>query len=460
MRILQRRRLPEGGRAAEIPSSGVTGRWQTSGVSGHPERPALRDFWSDLPREGKWLLSTIIIDFIGNGLVLPFSVVYLHEVRGFSLSDVGVLIAIPAIVGMLVLAPAGHLVDRIGARVVIMGSIIASLLGNLLLAAATTEWVAALALVVEGFGAAVIWPAVQSLVAALMPSKIRQRYFGMSFSLLNLGIGIGGIIGGTFVDVHRPSTFVTIYLVNAVTFLAPLAVYLGPLRHVDTRSARTSHEDGHAGTSYLAILRHPQVWPLFVLTLMSAFVGYAQLNAGAVAFARAAGEVSTRAIGYGFTANTVLIVVLQLGVLQRIENRRRTRVLLVMSAVWALAWVALGLTSLAPGTLTAAVLFAVCCAVFGFGETLLQPTIPAMTNDLATDENRGRFNALMSMAFQVAAIVAPMTAGWLIGGGLSIVYIASLIGGCAVMAWLALVVERRIPPFVNGVSSEPVPASV
>ena len=41
-------------------------------------------FWHDLPREGKLLLSVVVFEFIGTGLVLPFWVVYLHEVRGFS----------------------------------------------------------------------------------------------------------------------------------------------------------------------------------------------------------------------------------------------------------------------------------------------------------------------------------------------------------------------------------------
>jgi len=62
------------------------------------DRPTLRSFWQDLPREGKYLLSTIIVDFIGNGLVMPFNVVYLHEVRGFELARVGLLLSLPALV--------------------------------------------------------------------------------------------------------------------------------------------------------------------------------------------------------------------------------------------------------------------------------------------------------------------------------------------------------------------------
>ncbi|MBK6956002.1 MAG: MFS transporter [Actinomycetales bacterium] len=204
----------------------------------------MREFWTDLPREGKFLLSTIIIDFIGTGLVLPFAVIYLHEVRGFPLDRVGVLAAIPAIVGLLVLGPTGHVIDRVGARRVILASFVGSIVGNVWLALSTTEVSAAGALVVMGFAGGVIWPAIQSFVSAIMPSQIRQRYFGMSFSLLNLGIGIGGMLGGTFVDVARPETFVAIYLIDAATFPGPLAIYLGPLRHTPrpgplrTREAR------------------------------------------------------------------------------------------------------------------------------------------------------------------------------------------------------------------------------
>jgi MFS family permease len=422
------------------------------GSGQRPERPRLRDFWTELPREGKFLLSTIIVDFIGTGLVLPFLVVYLHEVRGFPLDHVGFLAAIPAVVSLVVLGPTGHVIDRVGSRRVIIAAVLASIVSDTWLAFATTEAAAAGALVVMGFAGGVIWPAIQSFVSAIMPSHIRQRYFGMSFTLLNLGIGIGGIIGGSLVDVARPETFVAIYLVNAVTFLAPLAIYLGPLRHTDPRPEHAPTEPGAAGVSYWRLLRDPRVAALFALTMVSAYVGYAQLGAGAVAFAREVGQVSTQAIGYGFAANTVLIVLFQLPVLQRIEHRRRTRVLLVMCAIWAVSWVALGLTGLSPGGSAGAVLFAVCCGVFGLGETLLQPTIPAITNDLAGDAVRGRYNALMSMGFQAAAIIAPIQAAWLIEHGQGGGYIALLVAGCVVMAALALLVERRIPASANGLA--------
>jgi MFS family permease len=420
-------------------------------------RPTLGSFWHDLPREGKFLLSTIIVDFVGTGLVMPFNVVYLHEVRGFDLARVGLLLSLPALVGLLVVGPVGALIDRIGPRLVVIASLLIQITANVILASATTELRAAIGCVLLGFSGGVIWPAIQTLVGTIIPSHLRQRYFGVNFTLLNLGIGIGGIIGGLVVDVSRPATFVAIYLIDAATFLAPLAIFLGPLRHVHRPaepSAEAAQEAAAHGRGYRAVLRDRSLRLVLVIVFGASFVGYGQLNTGLPAFGREVGGISTQALGLAFAANTAVIVVLQLFVLQRIEGKRRTRVLVLMSGIWAASFVALGLTGLVPGSLVAAVLFGLCAAVFGFGETFYQPTLPAMVNDLAPDHLRGRYNAVMSIAWQSASVVGPAVAGLLIGHGWSTSYIAMLVAGCVLVGWLALVAERRLPRQVNGVRDD------
>ena len=425
-------------------------------VTPHPrDRPTLASFWTDLPREGKFLLSTVAIETLGTGLVLPFGFIYLHEVLGFSIETAGSLLAVPAIVGMAVVAPAGALIDRLGARRIILVGMTAQMLGNVLLAFSSTTLMAALALGLLGAAGGVFWPGFNAMIGAVVPSGIRQRYFGINFTLVNLGIGIGGLLAGSIVDVHQPGTFVAIYLGNALSFLAPLAVLLGPLRHVSGKVEHpVSEVDGSpVRTSYLDILRDKAMVPVIALTFLSAFVGYAQMEAGFTAYARLVGEVSTRTIGYAFAANTVTIVLLQLLVLQRIEGRRRTRVILVLSALWAVSWLMTGLTGLLPGGTPAAVLIIGSFAVFGLGETLLQPTIPAITNDLSPDHLRGRYNAVMAGAFHLAAVTGPVVAGVMLGARLNGAFIGMLILGCAVMALIALAVEHRIPAHANGIQT-------
>jgi len=419
------------------------------------DRPSLASFWSDLPREGKFLLSTVAIETLGTGLVLPFGFIYLHEVRGFTIETAGSLLAVPAIVGMAVVGPAGALIDRLGARRIILAGMTAQMLGNVLLAFAGTPLTAAVALGLLGAAGGIFWPGFNAMIGAVVPSAIRQRYFGINFTLVNLGIGLGGVLSGSIVDVHRPGTFVAIYLGNALSFLAPLAVLLGPLRHVTGKVDHPLSElDGSpVRTSYLDILRDRAMVPVIALTFLSAFVGYAQSEAGFTAYARLVGQVSTRTIGYAFAANTATIVLLQLLVLQRIEGRRRTRVILVLAALWSVSWLMTGLSGLLPGSPSAAALIIGGSAVFALGETLLQPTIPAITNDLSPDHLRGRYNAVMAGAFQLAAVAGPVVAGVMLGAHFNVAFIGMLILGCGVMALIALAVEHRIPAQANGITA-------
>jgi MFS family permease len=409
----------------------------------------IRTFWSALPTEGRWLLSTVAIQTLGRGLTLPFTIIYLHEVRGFELDLAGALMSLIAITGLIVTGPGGSLIDRFGARAVLLAGLTAMIAGCTLLAFATHPAVAAVALVLIGVNFGVSWPGFNALIASVVDGDLRQQYFGVNFALVNLGIGVGGIIGGFYVDVSSPDTFTVIFLVDAATSLIPMALLLGPLRHV--RTQHTPSDDAPAAGGYREIIRQPAILWLSLLTFIARVIGYGQMEAGFPAYARQVAEVSTRTVGLAFAVNTAVIVLLQFTVLKRISGRRRTRVMLVMAGVWALSWLVLGGAGLLPDTVAAAIGVLAFMGVFAFGETLLQPTVPAVYNDLASDHNRGRYNAINAAAFQAGAITGPIAAGVLLDQDLDVAYIALMVVGCLVIGVLAMALERRIPPCANGV---------
>ena len=408
----------------------------------------MRSFWAALPTEGRWLLSTVAVQTLGRGLTLPFTVIYLHEVRGFDLGLSGALMSLIAISGLVVTGPGGSLTDRYGARAILLGGLVAMIVGNVVLAFATTPSVAALALVLIGFNFGVSWPAFNALIAAVVSGDLRQRYFGVNFALVNLGIGVGGIVGGLYVDVSDPGTFTAIVLGDAASALIPMALLLGPLRHVHGRAEQPEESTG--GT-YREILQQPAVRWLSGVTFLGVFVGYGQFEAGFPGFARQVAEVSTRTIGVAFAVNTAVIVLVQFLVLSRISGRRRTRVMVVMGIVWALAWLVAGAAGLVPGSVLAALGMLAFMGVFAFGETLMQPTIPAIANDLASDHTRGRYNAINAAAFQGGAITGPVVAGLLLEHDLPAVYIGLMVLGCLTICAMAGALERRITPAANGV---------
>lgn len=399
-----------------------------------------------LPREARILLVGVGLNAVGLGLVLPLLVVYLYDVRGFPLDTVGVLAATPPVVAMVLLGPIGIVIDRLGPRRVQMGALACSAVGASGLSLSTSVPAAVASMVFLGVGQAAFWPASQALVAEVVPSPVRPRYFGVSFALLNAGIGVGGVVAAFVAIVERPATFEWLYRMDALSFLVPLALLLGPLRHVGNRAEQREAEPG----SYRQVVTDRVFRSFLLVVFASAFVGYGVIEAGWAGYARVVSDASTRTIGLAFAANTTVIVALQLAALRFIDGRRRTSMLALMAGVWAAAWLMLGASGLVPGSVLASVLLIGSLAVFGAGETLLSPIIPAITNDLATDLLRGRYNAVSAFAFQVAAVSAPVMAGVLLEGGWAGVFVAVLVGGCGLLALSALRLARQLPPGADG----------
>lgn len=421
-------------------------------VSESVAKLTLRGFWSALPPAGRWTLSTTAFQTIGRGMTLPFTIVYLNEVRGVPLGQAGTLLSIVAVVALLVTGPSGVLTDRWGARRLLIIGTTAAALGPVVLGVNSTIPWFVVGFVLLGVSFGVSWAAWNTLIATIVTGSLRQQFYGVNFALVNLGVGLGGVIAGLWVDVHAAGTFTTIFLIDGGCMLIPLTLLLGPLRHLDGRPDPLT--EGAAGApavrSYRAVLQNPTVLWLTGLTFVLTLVGYGQMEAGFQAWARQVSQTSTRALGFAFTVNTLVIVLLQFVVMSRVTGRRRTRVLTVLAAVWALAWSLLAATGLAPATQLATLGVLGFAGVFGLGEIMMQSTIPAMVNDLADDHTRGRANALNAGAFQVGAIVGPIVAGFLLQHQLRSQFIGLLLLGCGVLAISALAIERRITPMANG----------
>ena len=403
-------------------------------------------------RDARLLLTGIAVDAFGTGLTLPFLVVYLHAVRGIGLETVGLIVAVPAAAALVLLAPIGVLVDQVGPRRVQMCALGAAASGALLLSRAETAPAAFVARMLTGIGAAAFWPANDALVASLVPSEIRQRYFGVSFALLNAGIGVGGVVSALFVDVARASTFATVYRADALTFLVPLVLLAFPLRHIGGPILGPTAAI-HDAWSYRTVARDGVFLRLLLLSFVSSFVGYGQVEGGWTAYANVIARVSARTLGIAFAVNTTVIVVLQVVVLRLIDGRRRTRMLMLQAALWGCSWAVLGTAGRVPGTPLAAGLVVGAFGVFAVGETLLSPILPAIRNDVAPEGLRGRYNAAAGIVFQLAHISGPSVAGVLLGTGRGDLFIAMLVGGCALLALVTLRLEHVLPSRANGVGT-------
>lgn len=412
-------------------------------------------FRSALPasREARRILVGTFFSAIGRGLTLPFLLVYLTQVRGFEAGTVGLLVGWMGVVALALAPVGGSLVDRFGARRVVLPLFAVEAVGAASLAFVNSTVTAFLALSVVAVGLAALWSGQTTILASLVTPEERQRAFGLSFTLLNLGIGAGGVIAGTFVDASRPGTFQAIYLADSISYLVP-AVILLTMPHVGRRVAAVAAVATKVKQKgYAQVLRDRSFVHFFLLGLALITFGYAQIEVGFTAFSTQVADVAPRVLGWAFAGNTLLIVVAQLFVLRWLEGRSRTRALAVAAAIFAFSWGVLAAAGLAgsnglPGLAVAGVI--ACSVIFAMGETFMSPVMPAITNALASDELRGRYNAMGSMIWGLSSIVGPIAAGPLIGAGHANAWILLVIGGCLLASVLALRLRHRLTPAQDG----------
>ena len=399
----------------------------------------LRGLDPHLPRT-VWLVQAGgVVNALGSGVVIPFVVIYLHNVRGISFAQAGLALSFAGVTALAAGLAAGPAVDRIGGRNTL-------LLGLLLQAAAFAlfplirePWHAFALLGLEGVGTACFWPGQSTLLARLTPAEDRHSAYALQRISMNLGIGLGSVVGGLIATTSDPASFTRLFLLDATTFLVFVLVLAGVS---EPRGEPAEAHDEEAG-GYRAVFRDRTFVALLGLNVLFVAVGY-EVFALLPPFAKNYADVSERWVGFIWLANTLLIVIAQLPVSKALEGRRRMVALALMNVLWAVAaLVVLGAGVLLTAT-TAALAFMAATMIFGVGETLQGPTQAPLVADLSPERLRGRYFALGSMSWSAGSILGPAVGGALLGWHpLAVWPIAASV--CVFSALACLALERRLP---------------
>jgi MFS family permease len=133
-----------------------------------------RRFLPELPRAAWIVLGGDSLSAVGSGLTLPFFLVYLHDVRGIGIATAALAVATIAAAGLAGNPVGGSLADRVGARNALAAGLLVAASGVVGVALVREPWHAFAAAGLLGFGAAVVWPAQDALLAGLVPEEQRS----------------------------------------------------------------------------------------------------------------------------------------------------------------------------------------------------------------------------------------------------------------------------------------------
>ncbi|MCS0638905.1 MFS transporter [Streptomyces sp. LP05-1] len=355
-----------------------------------------------------------VLSAFGLGFTVPYLYVYVAQVRDLGATTAGAVLGVFAMAALAVLPFTGRAIDRRGPLPVLIGAAGLAAVGALGMGLSTVMPAVVLSAALLGAGTAVMQPALATMIVWCSATETRTRAFAMQFFLQNLGLGIGGLVGGQLVDESRPDSFLLLFSIEAAMFLV-LVVIAATVRMPRTASiadARPENTEAKARGGARALLGDGAMVRLCVLGFVMFFACYGQFESGLSAYGTEAAGIAPSTLGVALAANTAVIVLAQFLVLRFVERRRRTRVIAAVGVIWTVAWLFAGYAGLGHGSQAmATAAFVTTYGLFGLGEAMLSPTVAPLVADLAPESMVGQYNSAFALVKQLALAVGPAVGG-------------------------------------------------
>jgi MFS family permease len=388
-------------------------------------------------------VTAIAIDAIGSGVFMPVSMLYFLVSTDLSLVQVGAAISLASLVALPTGPVIGSIVDRIGAKQVLLA-------GNLLqgvgfVAYLATDSFAAVAAwtVLVTLGRTAFWGSYGNIVAAISVPGEREKWFGFLGALRNIGFALGGLVSGLAITIGTQAAYTSVVVANAVSFAVAFVLLLAV-----PATERSVHER-QAG-SWLTVLRdgpYRVLW-LAQLTFSTAMM---VLNFALPVYATTVLGLPGWVTGGVFTINTVMVGLGQGIAVRAMTGRIRWRIMLLSNLFFAASYfILLGATVV--GIAVGVVVVLSASVIYTLGELAGGPVTSALAAEAAPEHLRGRYLSLIQLAWNVSGTVTPLAFAWLLARGDQPIWYVMLglaLAGVAIAVWLGRVMPLADAPVTN-----------
>lgn len=395
------------------------------------------------PQARRFLLGTLL-NSLGGGLTLPIIVVYLHRIAGLPLTTASLVLSWMAVVGLATGPIIGHLVDKYGPRTVMIFAIATEAIAVASWSLVRSAGAAYLVSFFVSLGAAGIWAPQTTMMARMVSQEFRQKLFGLQFMMLNLGLGIGGLVSSLIVNIDDPNSFTRLFIFDGISYL----VFLGIIFTLREFGGPIPEEHKKDDEGFKDVLSDKPFIKIQSVKLLLLTCGYASLDAGLPPLLTEYGGLNINKLGPVWAINTGVIVLGQVFVINRLQGKSRTKLMGLVGIIWAISWAIVGVGVNAELALLGAM---VGVGIFAVGEMIWSTIGSSITNDLAPEHLRGRYNSVDSLIWVTAASIGPAISGVMLQHGLTYEWIALLVIGQLIGGYLGLKMRKYLTDKQDGI---------
>ena len=370
-------------------------------------------------------------------MVLPVLLPLLKERLDVSFLDLGLALTAFNVVTGLTQAPTGFLVDRIGARPVLIAGIILGGLSFFAIGFITSYPWLLVAAVMAGLANCVYHPADYAILA----DSIAEARVGRAFSIHTFAGFLGGAVAPAILLTLAAfgGLEAALTVAGCIGLATALLIFLLPNQQPSIDRARAGRSASKGARGSIAIVLTPGVLAMTVF-----FTLLALSNSGIYSFSVVA-LVATHGVAFA-AANTALTAYLAgsaVGVLMGgWLADRTTRHGHVAAMGFALAAAIMLLVATLTLSATALVLaMGISGVIFG----MVQPSRDMLVRRAAPPGTAGRVFGIVSTGFNIGGVVGPILFGWLMDHGQPRWVFGGAVVFMVMTALFGLIEERRAP---------------
>ncbi|MFD8542666.1 MFS transporter [Streptomyces sp. NPDC059649] len=434
----------------------------------HPAPSAwrrIRTAWGlpDLAGKGRFVTANLI-DSLGNGLAVAFTVVFFVKTTTLSLVAIGTALTVGQLLVLPVPLFVGRLLDAYGPRTVVAVGNWISAAGFIGFLFSQTAWQIVLWQFVVQLGSTAFWMGNSPLTVLVARGVERARWFGFVRALRNVGVGFGGAASAVALSIGTVTGLRAVVVINVVTF-AVAGWLVITLRGADTSETAgagpaepkplppqpvepeqaAGETTAQSSGGYRTVLKDTRYLRLVAANISFVFASTVITVLLAV-YAVDHLDVGAWIVGVFVVLNAAMVALLQTLASRWIEARRPVTVLVLALLFNAAAFVVFGTLLVLPGRAVIAGLL-IAMVLYTVAEILSSPPTSELSVVLAPEHLRGRYLAVYQLS-------------WSIGGAVAPALLTALLEGGAALPWVFLTaISVLAVPLVIGVDRRPATTS-